>query len=473
MTGSGAPSGPAGPRLPRVAILGRPNVGKSTLFNRLVGRRLALVDDSPGVTRDRREAEARLLGLAFTAIDTAGLDDSGPQTLAGRMSAQALHALDAADAALFVIDARAGLTADDRHVAQLLRERAQVPVVLVANKAEGRAAEPGLLEAWELGLGAPVAISAEHGLGMSDLHGALLPLLEARAAAGPPDAGGAAGAGAGLDPVAAPGRPMRLAIVGRPNAGKSTLVNRLLGEERLLTGPEAGITRDSITVPISWKGHRIELVDTAGLRKRARVQEKLERLSAADTRRAIEFADVAILLVDATRGLEAQDLRIADLVLGEGRALVVALSKWDAAEDRSRLFNGVKQALEEGLGQVRGLPLLAVSGATGKGLDALVEAAIEVHGRWSRRLPTSALNRWLEAALARNPPPAPGGRRIRLRYATQVSARPPTFVLFGSRVDRLPEAYRRYLVNSLRADLGLEGLPVRLHLRSPANPHAD
>ena len=453
------PEAPAG-RRPRIAILGRPNVGKSTLFNRLVGRRLALVDDRPGVTRDRREGEASLYGLDFTAIDTAGLDDADPGSLEARMSAQALLSLADCDAALFVVDARAGLTADDRHFARLLRERAGVPVILVANKAEGRAAEPGLLEAFELGLGEPVAVSAEHGLGLAELHEALLPVLARGDAAEPRDAPDETG------------RPVRLAIVGRPNAGKSTLVNRLLGEERLLTGPEAGITRDSIRLPLDWKGTRLEIVDTAGLRKRARVQEKLERLAAADTRRAVDLADVVILLVDATRGLEAQDLRIADMVLTEGRALVVALNKWDVAQDRSRLFNGVRQALDEGLGQVRGLPLLAVSGATGKGLDALVDAALAQHDRWTRRVPTAALNRWFEAALARNPPPAPGGRRIRLRYATQVAARPPTFVVFGSRTDRLPESYRRYLVNALAAELGLEGLPVRLHLRSARNPYA-
>ncbi|MFN7176183.1 MAG: ribosome biogenesis GTPase Der, partial [Thermaurantiacus sp.] len=365
-----------------------------------------------------------------------------------------------ADAALFVIDARAGLTEDDRHFARLLRQKGEVPVVVVANKVEGRVGEAGMFEAFELGLGEPVAVSAEHGLGMADLHEALLPHL-----APPPEPEAESVEGDAAN------RPIRIAIVGRPNAGKSTLINRLLGSERLLTGPEAGITRDAITLPLEWKGRQLELVDTAGLRKRARVQEKLEKLSAADTRRAVDHAEVVILLIDATRGLEAQELRIADMVLGEGRALVVALNKWDVADDRSRLFNGIKQALEEGLGQVSRLPLLAVSGATGKGLDELIDAAITLHGRWNRRLPTSGLNRWFEAALARNPPPAPGGQRIKLRYVTQVSARPPTFVVFGSRLDRLPESYVRYLMNSLRADLDLEGLPVRIHLRSSKSPY--
>jgi GTP-binding protein len=453
-------SGPAPARLPRIAILGRPNVGKSTLFNRLVGRRQALVDDQPGVTRDRREGLASLYGLDFIVIDTAGLEDAENESLAARMAAQSLAALEDADAAMFVIDARSGLTEDDRHFARLLRQRAKVPVVLVAAKVEGRVGEAGVFEAFELGLGEPVAISAEHGLGMADLHEALLPYLALPAEEEDGEAG-----------QEDPARPIRIAIVGRPNSGKSTLINRLVGSDRLLTGPEAGITRDSITLPVEWKGRTLELVDTAGLRKRARVQEKLEKLSAADTRRSVDYAEVVILLIDATRGLEAQELRIADMVLGEGRALVVALNKWDVAEDRSRLFNGVKQALEEGLGQVRQLPLLAVSGATGKGLDELIDAAIELHGRWNRRVPTSGLNRWFEAALARNPPPAPGGQRIKLRYVTQVSARPPTFVVFGSRLDRLPESYVRYLMNSLRADLGLEGLPVRIHLRSSKSPY--
>jgi GTP-binding protein len=379
---------------PRVAIVGRPNVGKSTLFNRLVGRRLALVDDQPGVTRDRREGDARLFDLDFVAVDTAGLEEAGPESLAGRMRLQTEAALGEAAAALLVIDARAGLTPMDRHFAQWLRE-GRAPVVLVANKAEGRAAEAGLTEAFELGLGEPVAISAEHGEGMADLFEALQPLVDAWEA--PEGEGEAAADG-----------PLKLAIVGRPNAGKSTLINRLLGEERLVTGPEAGITRDSIAVGWAWRGRPVRLIDTAGLRKRSKVDDKLEGLAAADTKRAVDFAEVVVLLLDGLRGLEAQDLRIADQVLEEGRALVVALNKWDAAEDQSRLFNGVRRALEDGLAQVKGLPLLAVSGLTGRGLDELIAAAFAQRDVWSKRVGTPALNRWLAAALERNPPPASG-----------------------------------------------------------------
>ncbi|MFN3288642.1 MAG: ribosome biogenesis GTPase Der, partial [Sphingomonadaceae bacterium] len=361
--------GPA-PARPRVAIVGRPNVGKSTLFNRLVGKRLALVDDQPGVTRDRREGEARLFDLEFIAVDTAGLEEAGPETLAGRMRLQTEAALGEAAAALLVIDARAGLTPMDRHFAQWLREGG-TPVILVANKAEGRAAEAGLAEAFELGLGVPVAISAEHGEGMADLFEALAPHLDAWQ---PPEP---EAADAGAQGEEGAGGPLKLAIVGRPNAGKSTLINRLLGEDRLVTGPEAGITRDSIAVDWTWRGRPVRLIDTAGLRRRAKVEDKLERLAAADTKRAIDFAEVVVLLLDATRGLEAQDLRIADQVLEEGRALVVALNKWDVAEDQSRLFNGVRKALEEGLAQVKGLPLLAVSGLGGRGLDELMAAAFD------------------------------------------------------------------------------------------------
>lgn len=448
---------------PRLVILGRPNVGKSTLFNRLVGKRLALVDDMPGVTRDRREAPARLFDLEFTVVDTAGLEEAEVESLEGRMRAQSAKALEGADVALFVVDARAGLTEGDRHFARWLRETG-VPVVVVANKAEGRAAEAGLIEAHELGLGEPVALSAEHGEGLADLFAALAPHFPAPATV----AEQAEGEG---DPAEEAEGPLQLAIVGRPNAGKSTLVNRLLGEERLLTGPEAGITRDSIRVPWEWQGRRVDLIDTAGQRRQAKVVDKLERLAVRDAERAIDFAEVVVLLLDATRGLEAQDLRIADKVLTEGRALVVALNKWDVAEDQSRLFNGVKAALEDGLAQVKGVPLLAVSGRTGKGLDALLGAAFEARARWSRRVPTARLNRWLESVLARNPPPSPGGRRIRLRYMTQARTRPPTFALFGTRLDALPASYQRFLVNALRADLDLEGVPVRLNLRSASNPY--
>jgi GTP-binding protein len=441
---------------PRVVILGRPNVGKSTLFNRLVGRRLALVDDQPGVTRDRREGEAQLFDLNFTVIDTAGLEEAEAESLSGRMREQSRAALEGAAAALFVLDARQGLTEADRHFARWLRTQAGVPIIPVANKAEGRGIEAALLEFHELGLGDPVPVSAEHGEGMADLFAALEPLIPGALAAG--------------DDQPGQDQPLKLAIVGRPNAGKSTLINQLIGENRLLTGPEAGLTRDSITIDWQWGGRAVQLIDTAGQRRRARVVDKLEKLAVADARRAVDFAEVVVLLLDATVGLEAQDLRIADAVLEEGRALIVALNKWDVAEDRSRLFNGVKAALDDGLSQVKGVPLLAVSAATGKGLDELMEAAFETRERWSRRVSTGALNRWLETATTRNPPPAPGGRRIKLRYITQARTRPPSFILFGSRVDALPAAYERYLVNTMRDDLDLAGLPIRLTLRASKNP---
>lgn len=459
-------SPPSGAPLLKVVILGRPNVGKSTLFNRLVGKRLALVDDQPGVTRDRREGRARLFDLEFVAVDTAGLEEAEAESLSGRMRAQSAAALADADVALFVIDARAGLTEGDRHFARWLRTEGRIPVILVANKVEGRAGEPGLYESFELGLGDPVALSAEHGDGFADLFEALAPHLPV-----PDDAlpDGAEGGGDGivdLDPAS----PLQLAIVGRPNAGKSTLINRLLGAERLLTGPEAGITRDSIAIDWAWQGRPVKLIDTAGMRRHAKVQDKLEKLAVADARRAIDFAEVVILLLDATLGLESQDLRIADGVLQEGRALVVVLNKWDAAVDQSRLFNGIKKALDEGLAQVKGVPLLTVSALSGKGLDTMIQVAFETRERWSRRVPTARLNRWFEAAQERNPPPAPGGRRIKMRYITQARNRPPSFVIFGTRLDDLPTSYQRYLVNSLRDDLDLQGLPIRLTLRSAKNP---
>jgi GTP-binding protein len=447
-------------RLPTIAIVGRPNVGKSTLFNRLVGRKLALVDDRPGVTRDRREGEASLLGLDFRVIDTAGYEDEDPATLPGRMRAQTVAAVREADAALFLIDARAGLTPLDEEIARWLRSET-TPVVLAANKAEGRSGESGILEAWSLGLGEPIAMSAEHGEGVVDLFEHIRPFVER-------EAGGEA---------EEPGEgPLKLAIVGRPNAGKSTLINRMLREERLITGPEAGITRDSIAIDWSWRSpggetRPVRLIDTAGMRKRARIEDKLEKLSVADARRAVDFAEVVVLLLDGTRGLEAQDLRIADHVLQEGRALVVAIGKWDVAEDGSALFNGIKAALDEGLSQARGVPLLTVSGATGKGIDQLLGAAFEIRETWSKRVSTGQLNRWFEDAVERNPPPAPSGRRIKLRYITQVSARPPSFVLFGTRTDQLPDSYLRYLVNSIRRELGFGAVPVRLTARASRNPY--
>ena len=456
------------PHPPTVVIIGRPNVGKSTLFNRLVGRKLALVDDTPGVTRDRREGEARLFDLDFRIVDTAGLEEADAASLLGRMRAQTTAALDDADVALLMFDARAGVTPMDAHFAQWLRSR-DVPLILVANKAEGRAGEAGVAESYALGFGQPVQISAEHGEGMADLHEALMPHLDPLVPRAddevPEETLEEQEARLALEPL-------KLAIVGRPNAGKSTLINRLLGEERLITGPEAGITRDSIAVAWEWQGRAVRLIDTAGLRKRAKVVDKLETLSAADTKYSVDFAEVVVLLLDATLGLEAQDLRIADMVLQEGRALIIALNKWDAAHDQSALFQGVSKALDEGLAQIKGVPLLTLSGKTGKGLDVLMKVAFEAREAWSRRVSTSQLNRWFEAALERNPPPAPKGRRIKLRYVTQARTRPPTFVVFGNRLDELPESYRRYLVNGLRDEMGFAGVPIRLNFRGGKNPFA-
>ncbi|WP_423603088.1 ribosome biogenesis GTPase Der [Sphingomonas sp. MS122] len=446
---------------PTVAIIGRPNVGKSTLFNRLVGKRLALVDDQPGVTRDRREGDAELLGVPFRIIDTAGFEDEDPSSLPGRMRAQTEAAVREADVALFMIDARAGITPLDEEVARWLRS-ADVPVVLLANKAEGRAAEPGVLEAMALGLGDPVPFSAEHGEGIADLFEALLPHIDREDEEEAEDSEGDEG-------------PLKLAVVGRPNAGKSTLINRLIGQDRLITGPEAGITRDSIAIEWLWEDFEgnerpVRLIDTAGMRKRAKVQEKLEKLSVADALRAVDFAEVVVLLLDATKGLEVQDLKIADKVLQEGRALVIALNKWDVAENASSLFNGVKAALDEGLAQVKGVPLLTVSAATGKGLDTLIKVAFETREAWSRRVTTGQLNRWFERAIEANPPPAPGGKRIKPRYVTQAKTRPPSFILFGTRVDLLPTSYQRYLINGLRKEFGFGAVPVRLTMRPSKNP---
>jgi len=449
--------------LPTVAIIGRPNVGKSTLFNRLVGKRLALVDDQPGVTRDRREGEANLLGLEFRIFDTAGYEDEDAATLPGRMRQQTEAAVHDADVALFLVDARAGVTPLDEEIARWLRSTDR-PIVLVANKAEGRAGETGVIEAMALGFGEPIQLSAEHGEGMADLFGALLPHVEREDEEEVEEE----------DPDN-PNAPLKLAIVGRPNAGKSTLVNRLLGEDRMITGPEAGITRDSISVDWEWEdfdGNKrpVRLIDTAGMRKKAKVEEKLEKLSVMDTLRAIDFAEVVVLLLDATRGLEVQDLKIADRVLQEGRALIIVLNKWDVAENASSLFNGVKGALDEGLAQVKGVPLLTVSAVTGKGLDTMIDVAFKTRDAWSRRVSTGQLNRWFERAIEANPPPAPGGKRIKPRYVTQNKSRPPSFVLFGTRVDLLPMSYQRYLINGLRKEFDFGAVPVRLSLRAPKNP---
>ncbi len=458
-----------------LAIVGRPNVGKSTLFNRLVGKRLALVDDQPGVTRDLREGAGRLGPIRFTVIDTAGLEEVTDDSLPGRMRALTERAVDMADICLFLIDARVGVTATDRVLAELLRKRAP-EVILAANKAEGRAAEQGLLDAYELGLGEPLAISAEHGIGMEDLLRALEPVAERFEDATAivdvdveevDDNVDEEGEGA----ILPPGRPIQIAVVGRPNAGKSTLINKILGEDRLLTGPEAGITRDAIAVPLSWDGVPFRIFDTAGMRKKAKVQEKLEKLSVSDGLRAVKFAEVVVVLLDVQIPFESQDLRIADLAEREGRAVVVAVNKWDLEEDKSHKLNELREAFGRLLPQLRGAPMVMVSALTGKGLDRLHAAILKAHSVWNARISTARLNRWLAAQIADHPPPAPGGRRIRLRYMTQVKTRPPTFVVFCSHPDAVPDDYKRFLVNGLRRDFDMPGTPIRLYLRAGENPY--
>jgi GTP-binding protein len=454
-----------------VAIVGRPNVGKSTLFNRLAGRRVALVDDTPGVTRDRRESAARLGDLTFTIIDTAGLAETRPESLAGRMRAQTEAAIAHADAVLFLIDARAGIVPDDRVFANVLR-RAGKPTILVANKAEGRIGSAGAYEAFDLGLGEPVAISAEHGEGLADLYDALRAALPAQTAP-PSDHEDDDERDTGREePAPAPEKPIRIAVVGRPNAGKSTLINRLLGEDRLITGPEAGITRDAIAVLLAWHGQRFLVHDTAGLRRRSRVEGKLEKLSVADALEAIRFAEVVILLIDATVAFEEQDLRIADLIEREGRALVLGINKWDLREAAPGAIAKLHEQADRLLTQVKGVPVVAVSGLTGAGLDHLMKAVTDIHVLWNKRIPTNALNRWLNEVLAAHPPPAVSGRRLKLNYITQPKARPPSFVLFCTRADAVPDSYQRYLVNALREAFALPGVPIRLTLREKANPYA-
>ncbi|HVI65665.1 MAG TPA: ribosome biogenesis GTPase Der [Bradyrhizobium sp.] len=445
-----------------IAIIGRPNVGKSTLFNRLVGQKLALVDDLPGVTRDRREGEARLADLAFTVIDTAGLDEGAKGSLTARMQEQTETAIAQADALFFVIDARAGLTPTDRAFADFAR-RADKPVLLVANKSEGKHGDAGAMEAYALGLGDPIQISAEHGEGMGELYDALRALMPE-----PPEDAEASEADEDEDSS----RPIRVAIVGRPNAGKSTLINHLIGEERLLTSPEAGTTRDSIAVDIDWKGHFFRLFDTAGLRRRSRIEEKLEKLSVADALRAVRFAEVVVLLMDAQNRFEEQDLRIADLIEREGRALVIAVNKWDLVPGKPGQISALRADADHWLPQVAGVPIVAVSGLMGEGIDRLMQAILDAYAIWNKRVPTSALNRWFEQAIAANPPPAVSGRRLKLNYITQTKARPPSFVLFCSRADAVPQSYLRYLTNSLREAFALPGTPVRITLREKQNPFA-
>ncbi|GEO82457.1 ribosome biogenesis GTPase Der [Pararhodospirillum oryzae] len=485
-----------------LAIIGRPNVGKSTLFNRLAGRRLAIVHDLPGVTRDRREAPGRLADLDLRIVDTAGLEEAGPEVLEGRMRQQTDRALSEADAALMLIDARAGVTPLDAHFADLLR-KAPIPVILVANKCEGGAGKAGLYEAYGLGLGDPVPFSAEHGEGLNLLYDALRPhydawheahadaLAEAGEAA-PGQAEARALAVDALEPdeivladddaedyaveaVDPRGeRPIQVAIVGRPNTGKSTLVNRLLGEERLVTGPEAGVTRDAISVDWTWGGRRFRLVDTAGLRRKARIENSLEKLMVADTLNAIRLAEVCVLLLDANMVMDRQDLAIARMVVDEGRALVIGVNKWDACTDRAASAQRVADRLESSLAQVRGVPTATLSALHGRGLDDLMAAVLEIHARWNRRVPTSRLNRWLQAMIDRHPLPlGKHGRRLRIRYATQAKIRPPTFALFMTRPEDLPESYVRYLAHGLRQDFDMAGVPIRLLFRATKNPYAD
>ena len=447
-----------------VAIVGRPNVGKSTLFNRLVGKRQALVHNEPGVTRDRREGDGQLFDLGFRVIDTAGFEDVRDDSLQARMRGQTERALDDADVALLLIDARAGVTPVDEIFAQVLRERGR-PVVLVANKCEGRQSEAGLLEAYSLGLGEPVPLSAEHGLGLADLVEAVRPYLREREA-GEEDMRGA-------DEAARPAGPLHMAIVGRPNVGKSTLVNRLIGEDRLLTGPEAGITRDAISVPWRYREREIRLVDTAGLRRRARITERLEKISTADSLRALQFAQVAVLMVEteAEAPLEKQDLTIARQIVDEGRALVIALNKWDVCEDRERVLRALRDRLKRSLPQTRGVTVVPVSALRGEGLDRLMKAVFAAYEVWNRRVPTATLNRWLAEVIAHHPPPASRGRRIRLKYITQARTRPPTFAVSCSKPEALPRSYLRYLENALREDFDLPGTPIRIHLKKTKSPY--
>lgn len=459
--------------LPTVALVGRPNVGKSTLFNRLIGRRLALVDNRPGVTRDRREGEANLAGLPFRVIDTAGFEEAGDTSLSGRMRAQTEAAVREADVVLFLIDARAGIIPDDRVFAEVLR-RAGTPVILVANKCESKTGWEGAYEAFELGLGEPVPISAEHNEGLAGLYDMLKEALNSAPANETPEQEPAAESESAPDETQESGeaRPLRVAVVGRPNAGKSTFINRLIGEDRLVTGPEAGITRDTIAVDFEQGGRQFQLFDTAGMRRRARVQDKLEKLSVADALNAIRFAEVVVLLLDATHPFEEQDLRIADLVIKEGRALVLGVNKRDLVEDSELLPKKLREDADHWLPQAKGMPVVPVSGQTGEGLERLMQEVIALHAVWNRRASTAALNRWLKGVIEAHSPPAVSGKTIKLRYITQPKSRPPSFILFGTRTSALPESYVRYLVNSLRDTFDLPGVPIRLAFREADNPFA-
>jgi len=453
-----------------IAIIGRPNVGKSTLFNRLVGQKLALVDDQPGVTRDRREGEGRLGDLEFTLIDTAGLDKGAKGSLTARMQEQTETAIELADAIMFVIDARAGLTPNDRAFADFAR-RANKPVVLVANKSEGKYGDAGAMESYALGLGDPIPISAEHGEGLSDLYDALRVLMPEPVEA-EDDEETDEFENVDGDDESLSTRPIRVAVLGRPNAGKSTLINRLLGEERLLTSPEAGTTRDSIAVDVTWQGREFRVFDTAGLRRRSRIEDKLEKLSVSDALRAVRFAEVVVLMMDSQNKFEEQDLRLADLIEREGRALVIAVNKWDLMDRAPSQIARLREDADHLLPQVKGMPVVAVSGMMGEGIDRLMKAIEDAYGIWNRRASTSSLNRWFEQAIQTNPPPAVSGRRLKLNYITQAKARPPSFVVFCSRADAVPESYLRYLINSMRTYFDLPGTPIRITLREKENPFA-